>query len=280
MVKAITRPTAERVLELDGSPTSARAALAEAWGHRDVLAMLARSEFQVRYKRASFGILWAVAVPMVQAIILAVVFSRVIKLGGFHGYAAYVISGTLAWSYFASTLATGATAIVDGAGLTEKVWFPRALLPIVSALANVVSLGVSMAVLVAVLPLTGGHYSPRLLLLVPACLLLVMVTSAMSLALAALHVYFRDVRFLVQAALMVWFYVTPIIYQLRMLGKLQPVLIANPLTGVIGLFHAAVLGPDAHWLVSLSVSLGATLVLVAVSVLVYRRHDRLFADLL
>ncbi|MGH9302405.1 MAG: ABC transporter permease [Acidimicrobiales bacterium] len=276
----MTRAETGKLLELDGSPTSIRTIVAQSWAHRDVLSMLARAEFQARYKRASFGILWAVAVPMLQAVILAVVFSRVVKLGSFQGYSAYVISGTLAWSYFAMTLGTGASSIVDGSGLTEKLWFPRALLPIVSALANMASLGISMLVLLLILGLAGGNYGLHLLLLIPACLFLVVFTAALSLVLAALHVYFRDVRFLVQAVLMVAIYATPVIYQIQLVNRLKPFMIINPLTGIIGTFHAAVLRPDAYWQASLAVSLIATLGLLVAAVLVYKRHDRLFADLL
>ena len=90
--------------------------------------------------------------------------------------------------------------------------------------------------------------------------------------------YFRDVRFLVQAALLVWFYVTPIIYPLSFVGGLRTVIELNPMTGVVTLFHAAVVGADGAWVRSILVAVASTVVLVAVAVAAYRRHDRLFVD--
>ena len=241
--------------------------------------MLARKDFQTRYKRATFGVLWAVAVPVLQAGVMAVVFSRVIRVEtGVVNFAAYVMSGILMWAYFVATLNSGSTAIVDGSGLTDKVWFPRALLVLVPSLANLVGLGISFAALLVILPLLGVGLSLRALLLIPAALLLVSFTTALTLVLAALHVYFRDVRYLVQAALLVWLYVTPIIYPKELLGRLAPLADFNPMTGVVSLFHLATIGHEPHWERAVVVSVVATIALLVVAVEVHRRRDRLFVD--
>ena len=269
------------VLDLDDRPASRRAWLLDVWNHRGVLAMLAKADFQVRYKRASFGVLWAVAVPVLQAVVLAVVFAKVIKVGNGRAFGAYVLGGVLAWSYFAGTVSAGSTAIVDGTGLTDKVWFPRALLPLVPTLANMVGLLVSLVALLVALPVLGVDVGWRLLLLIPAVVLLAALSAALSLCLAALHVYFRDVRFLVAASLLVWFYLTPIAYPRHLLGsRLGTLIDFNPMTGVVLLFHAATVGGDGPWRRALIVSVLATVLLTAVAVEVNRRHDRLFVDLL
>jgi len=270
--------TGVRVLDIDNRPPPTRAWAAEMWRHRDVLGALARTDFHVRYKRAAFGIAWAVLLPLVQAGVLAVVFSRVLSVEHDSGFGAYVLIGVTAWGYFTQTLSTAATAIVEGSGLTDKVWFPRALLSMAPAVANLVGLSVSTALAVLLAPVLGGHVGPEVLWLVPGLVLLVLFTTALAMVLAALHVYFRDVRFLVQAALLVWFYVTPIIYPAAYLGGLRTVVDLNPMTGVVTLFHAAVVGADGNWLRPVLVTVVATVVLVVTATAVYRRHDRLFVD--
>jgi ABC-type polysaccharide/polyol phosphate export permease len=268
------------VLELSDRPESIWAWAADVWAHRDVLLMMSKADFQVRYKRASFGVLWAVVVPLLQAVVVAVVFAKVIHVQSGFSFAAFVMSGVLPWGYFAGALAVGSTAIVDGSGLTDKVWFPRALLVLVPCISNLVGLAVSLVVLVAALPVLGVPLRPRILLLLPACVLLVTFTAALSLVLSALHVYFRDVRFLVQAALLVWFYVTPLAYPITLLGKLRPFIECNPMTGVITVFHLATVGSDHHWALPLAVAVGTTLLLLVAAAESHRRHDRLFVDLL
>lgn len=268
------------VLELSDRPDGVRAWMADLRRHGDVLIMLTSKDFKTRYKRATFGVLWAVLVPILQASIMAVVFSRVIKTGSGQHFAVYVMSGVIPYSYFTVVLNAGSTSIVDGAELTQKVWFPRLLLVVVPVLSNLFALVVTLAVLLAVMPVLGTPYRASLLLIVPATALLVVFTGSLVSVLAALHVYFRDVKFLVQAALMIWLYVTPILYPASLVGSLHTVFEANPLTGVVALFHMATVGGQTGVVLPIIVTAASSVVLFAVGAQVQRRHDRLFVDLL
>jgi len=269
-----------RVIDLTPEAEDRSSFLRDLWDHRNVFAMLARTDFQVRYKRATLGVLWSVVVPLVQAGVLALVFSRVLRFGDQGNYAVFVMSGVLPWSYFSSAITAGSTAVVDGAEITEKVWFPRAMLPVVPVMANTVGFGVALVLMVAVMPAFGVVPGVGLLWLAPACLLLIGFTAALALVAAALHVYFRDVRYLVQAALLVWFYATPIVYPLRLARGLRPLLEANPMTGVLTLFRVATVGGEAHWLRSVIIAVAWTVALLVVATESYRRRDRVLVDLL
>jgi ABC-type polysaccharide/polyol phosphate export permease len=127
----------------------------------------------------------------------------------------------------------------------------------------------------------GVHPGLNTLLLVPAMALTIVITASFSLVLAALQVYFRDLRFLIQAALMAWFYATPIFYPMSAVGtRIEPWLKANPATAFVELFRVATVGADKGWITSLWWSLGWCSVLLAAAVALYRRFDRVFADLL
>jgi lipopolysaccharide transport system permease protein len=268
------------VVEVGPAPASLRSWLTAVWGHRDVLWMLARKDFQVRYKRASLGVLWAVAVPILQATVLAVVFSHIVRTPNKVPFGPFVFAGIVCWSYFSSATQTSASSIVDGAGLTDKVWFPRALLSIVPCLANLVGFGVAVVALLVVAPVLGAPLTPWLLVLVPASLLLVGFTVALGLLLSALDVYFRDVKFLTAAGLLVWIYATPIVYPQSALGRLGPWLDFNPMTGIVDLFHLAVLGSFEDWHRAVIVTVAATIALFVAGIEAQRRYDRLFVDLL
>ena len=268
-----------RVLVLRDRPEGWADWVADLRRHREVLGALVRKDFQTRYKRAAFGVVWVVAVPLLQGAVLAFVFSKVVRVGSGEGYAEYVLAGILPWAYFGGTLASATTSIVDGSGLTDKVWFPRALLVAVPCLSNLIGFVVSMVVLLGTLPWLDAPMGPDLLLLVPAAALLVAFTLGMSLLVSALHVAFRDVRFLVQASLLVWIYVTPILYPKELLGWLEGWVDANPLTGIVALFHTAVGGEEALAR-PVTVSVVAALALLGIGLEVQRRRDRLFVDLL
>jgi len=267
------------VLHLDSRPERLREWLGGMWRFRSVLRALAGKDFRVRYKRASFGVLWAVAMPIVQASVMVFVFSRVGRFGAGQdfSYAAYVLAGMTAWFFASMSINAGTTSIVDAASLTDKVWFPRAVLALVPTAANLVTLGISVAILLVALPILGEPYTLRLLLIVPAAVLLVVFTAALSLALAGLYVYFRDTKFMVQAAMLLWFYVTPILYPASVLDSAGPWLDYNPLTGITGLFQYAAVGASVSGR-AVIVSVATTIVLLLLAVPGHRRHDRLFVD--
>jgi len=274
------RATAPRpVLELGPQPAPMGVWLKEIVAYRGVTGILARKDFQVRYKRASFGLLWAVILPLLQAVVFVVIFSRI---GRFNhtsfNYPAYVLAGTLSWTYFNSTAGSATTSIVDGSTLTDKVWFPRSVLVLVPAISNLFGLVTSMVVLIIAMPIVHARITWHLILLLPAMLWLVTLVVGFGLVASACHVYFRDVKFIVQAGLLVLFYLTPIVYPASALRTIGPWLAYNPLTGIIGLFQLASAGPFGPIQRALVISLASTVVLLGVGVEVHRRLDRLFVD--
>lgn len=271
--------TESPVLRLSSRPESLREWLGGLWRHRGVLMELSRKDFRVRYKRTTLGVVWAAFVPLIQAVIMAFIFSRVGAFGSSnYSYAGFVIAGMAAFSYASTAILAATTAIVDNASLTDKVWFPRALLALVPTVSNLVTLAVSVVVVIVALPILDTPYTLRLLLLVPATVLLMAFVTALGLLLSALDVYFRDVKFMVQAALLVWFYVTPIVYPPTALESAGRWLYLNPMTGIAGLFQRAAVDAPVPSGGAVAVSIGTTLVFLVAGVMLHRRHDRLFVD--
>lgn len=269
----------DTVLELDARPPSTWVWLRDVLAHHDVVRALAAKDFKVRYKRARLGVLWAVALPLVQAAVMIVVFSRFARFAVEDlDYLSHVLTGMLVWSYVALTVNSATTAIVDGAGLTDKIWFPRAALVLAPVLANLIGFLVTAAVVVPVTVLRG-HGGVRTLLVVPGAVLLFALVLSLCLVTSALQVWFRDVKFIVQAGLLVLLYATPVIYPLEVLGDLADVVRLNPFTGALALVRTALVGEPLD-----EVAVAATVVwTIALGVLgtqLHRRGDRRFVDLL
>jgi ABC-type polysaccharide/polyol phosphate export permease len=168
--------------------------------------------------------------------------------------------------------------VVDGAALTDKIWFPRALLVLAPIGANLVGLGIGLGIVTAI-QLARGELGPEVLLAVPAAVLLVALATGLSLVTSALYVPYRDVRFVVQAATLLLFYVTPILYTPERLGGLADLLPLNPFAGAVGLFQQAFAGA-AVGVPELVGTLLWTTVLLVTGVVLHQRGDRTFVDLL
>ena len=267
--------------ELEGERSALRQIVGDAWRARDLVIMLSRKDFFVRYRRASFGLLWAVGLPAFQATVLSVVFSRLIRFETTVPYGLFVFAGITPWSYFNSSLSSAATSIVDGQGLATKVYFPRAILPLVVIGANFFAFIPALAVLVVFAIISGAPVGLNLFLLLPAVLVLLALTSGFALVFSAMHVYFRDVRYVVAAALIAWMYGTPVIYPLeQMQGVVLFLVKFNPATGMVELFREAVGAHDPGGLSALPFTFGWIVALWIFAAVLHRRFDRVFVDLL
>lgn len=262
-----------------------RALLGDLVRHRDLLRLLAMQDFRSRYRSASLGLLWSVLLPVLQGVVIAVVFSRLIGGGKAHNYLPYVIIGMTVWSFLQTAVVTGSSSIVDNGQIAGRIYFPRLTLPAVPPSAGLPGLLVSLAVAEAV-TLATGHGIHVQILLLPLVIALAWTLAATVAAVATIaHVYSRDVRYLAQAGMLVLFYATPVIYRLQagngvraLPSSLRPFVIANPFTGVIELARYSLLG-TADVLGQTLLATAAWLVVLAVAALfAYARLERVACD--
>lgn len=268
--------------ELHGSSTKITSLLRDLLASKDLLRTLARKDFYVRFRRTSFGVLWAVGLPLIQAAVLAVVFTRIVRIETGGNYGVFVFGGMLPWTFLSGSVLIGSTAIVDGADMATKIYFPRALLPLVTLGANIYGFVPGVVVLLLAAATIGEGLSGDVWLVVPATMLMVLFVASLVLVLAALHVYFRDLRFIVQAALMAWFYATPVIYPIDMAsGSLRTLLLLNPATGMVTLFRDGVSETGTAGIdLALASTAAWTVLLLAIGLVLHARYDRVFVDLL
>jgi ABC-type polysaccharide/polyol phosphate export permease len=273
--------TVEHGFELRGDHGRLRPLLRDLWRSRELIGILARKDFYVRFRRASFGLLWVIGLPLIQATVLAVVLSQFVKFKTGVPFPVYVYSGLLPWSFFIGTVSGGTSAIVQGSSLATKIYFPRAVLPIVSALSGFYAFAPGIPVLFALAAVMGAPITPWLLLMIPATALLFFLATAFGLVFAAMQVYFRDMTLIVQAATLPWFWATGVFFPIaRLKPGFRAALEKNPTVGVILLYRRAIGEAVAGWTTAVWWSVGWTVALLIVAALIYRRRDRVFIDLL
>lgn len=266
------------VLELDGSPTPVRILFRDLYRARSLVTTLARQDFAARYRSTALGLAWTVFLPLLQGIVLALVFTRVVKVHTTENYAGFVLVGMASWAYLNSSLTTASTAIVDGGNLATKIYFPRLVLPSVAPASGLIGYAISLGIAVLVSVALSGTVHVQLLLLPVAMLLAFALVTLMSALAAILHVWFRDVRYGISAVLLIAFYATPVIYPLSLTKGLRPFVIANPATGIIELTRWCVFGTADSVLIAVAVTLLWTVLLGVATAQVYSRFERVACD--
>lgn len=180
------------------------------WQYRDLIYQLVRRDVIARYKRSALGIAWTMLYPLGMMIVLTVVFSQL--FGGVRGYPAYILSGLVAWNFFAQTTSAGMTQMVWGGSLLHRIYMPRTAFVVSAIGTGVVNIGLSLVPLLLMTVIVGLALGWSILFLPVATLLLAAFALGVSLLLSAWAIYFPDVAEMYQVALLAWMYLTPIIY--------------------------------------------------------------------
>jgi ABC-2 type transport system permease protein len=226
--------------------------LRELIAYRETLFDLVRKELKVKYAASVLGAVWSLLNPVV----FLAVFSFIAGVLRFAvpDYPVFLLSGLLAWNFFASALQSGSRSVIDNANLVKKVAFPREILPLASVGVALFDLVLQSAVLWIYILVSGHGFDVEALWLYPPALVTLLVfTTAASLWLAALNTRFRDVGHLLGLALLVWFWLTPIVYQAYLVQvRFRDVTIAgigawdlyvlNPLTTIVLAVQRALYG--------------------------------------
>ena len=241
--------------------------------------VLSRKNFQVRYKRAVLGVLWAVVQPSFQAAFLSFIFLKVFRYGrSIEDYPVFVLSGMLPWAFFTQGVMAATGSVVENASLVRKVSLSRVIFPLSAAGGVAIAFTASLVILV-IGSIVSGNLGFHLLLLIPAALLETVVIVAVGILACAFHVAFRDVRYLMESAMMIGLYATPILYTVSQIPEgLRPFFRLNPMTGVMSLYRSAVLG---YPLDVASVVSGAAIaaVVLALALVLFARRSEEFPDL-
>jgi lipopolysaccharide transport system permease protein len=222
--------------------------------HRfDLVSSLARREVAARYKGSVLGILWAVVTPVVTIATFTLIFAGIFGArfgasGSGWEFALYLFCGVLPWTAFQEAVQLSSQKIVSQANLVKRVVFPLEILPVAQSLASLANqLFGTIALLVGAIIIQRTIHPTVLwlpVLIVPQLLL----TFGAAWLVASLGVFLRDIVQGVALLLMVWMYLTPIIYPESIVPeRFRPYINANPFTPLIRSYRNIMLegtGPD------------------------------------
>ena len=253
--------------------------LGEIWRYRELLYFLAWRDIKVRYKQAALGVLWAVIQPFVKMVVFTMVFGRLAGIdSGEVPYAVFVYAGLLPWGFFADAVTRSGYSLVAGATLVRKAYIPRLIMPIASASSALFDYAISFVFLLGLTIYYGLPWSTSILLVLPLTFFALLVALGVGLFASALNAAYRDVQHVIPFMIQIWMFLTPVIYPLTAVPpRYQWVILANPMTGIISAYRAAILGEAVLWS-QLGISLGITMVLLTAGLAFFRNMDRYFAD--
>jgi lipopolysaccharide transport system permease protein len=264
--------------------------LAELWRYRDLLLVLVWRDISANYRQSVVGFGWALFKPVFTLVVFSLILGRVanIQQGIELPYPLFCFAGLLPWMYFAACLQGASNSVVSGGYLVTKVYFPRLILPLTSAVSGLMDFAIQFVLFLGIILVMSwrGWYDGGLgwgVLLAPVFVLLCMVVAlSVGLWLTALNVKYRDVGQLVPFLIQMWMWLTPVAYPSSMVPEGWRLLYGlNPMTGVVETFRWA-LFPKAvppDWGM-VGVSMTVVAVLFVSGLYFFRSVERNFADIL
>ena len=254
----------------------------EFWHYRELFYFLVWRDVKIRYKQTLLGATWAIIQPFFTMIVFTLFFGKLAKMPS-DGipYPIFSYSALLPWTYFSVSLTNAGNSLVGNANLLTKVYFPRVALPVSSALSGLVDFGLASVILLGMM--VYYHIPPSWgLLLWPVFIIpLVMFVLGAGMILAALNVYYRDIKYAIPFGIQLWLFVTPVIYPTSIIPERFRVLLAfNPLSGIIEAFRAALLPTRSVDWQSLGISVAITLLIFTLGAMYFRKTERTFADII
>lgn len=202
----------------------------------DFLVVMTEKELKVRYKRAYLGFLWILITPIVNTLVIGLIFSQIVKTPNFFWF---LLLATIPWNFFSLTLTRSVISIVSERSLIQKVKFPIEVIPLSIMFSILINTIISFSLAILIVSMFVKVTYIHLIMFFGVFMWLIFLISGISVFLAALNVKYRDTSFITQTLLVAWFYLTPVMYPLSMLPeKIRIIYYLNPLTFVFEIFHA------------------------------------------
>jgi lipopolysaccharide transport system permease protein len=248
----------------------------------ELLLNLTKREIKGRYSQSFFGIAWAIVQPLSAMVVFTIVFSRVAKMPS-DGvpYPLFVYAALVPWFFFSNSVASGTLSLITYRNIVTKTYFPREIVPlsqVCSRFIDFFAASVFYAGFMAYYRVGLGSWA----LMAPAFFgLLILFTVAFTLATSAVNVFYRDVNPVVQIALQLWLYLTPVAYPLSATSsRFRWLFVLNPLTAVVEGFRSSLIFDRApNWQI-VSISAAITVTLFASALVMFKKMDKYFADVI
>ncbi len=255
--------------------------LHEIFKYRDLLYMLTLRDIRIRYKQAAMGFIWAVFMPIIAVaagvvikIAMAEVSRTEIELLGIVSISVKVVP----WTFFSSAIRFSVQSLIGNSSLVTKIYFPKAVLPLAGCLACLFDFLIAISVVVVMLIIAQLGVSIHLLWIPLVLLSLFLFAAGLGLLLSAANLFFRDVKYIVEAILTFGIFFTPILYSAKDLGQFEILILLNPISSIFESINQIVVlkqAPDPLWF---SYAVLCSFLMFLFGLRTFQRKEPLFAE--
>jgi len=246
--------------------------------YKELIKNLVISDLKTKYSSSVLGFAWSMLNPLLMMLVLYFVFSNVFKMTQEH-FALYLLIGITAWRFFAMGTSVAMASIVGKASLVTKIFIPREILTLSTVLSALVSSLLEFLVLIPLLVIFGVIPSLTIILFPLLHILFFPIVYGISLALASLYVYYRDMNQIWDVLIQIGFFLSPIVYPLSLIpDKYRFYYMLNPITRLIEMYRGVLLYGRLPGLMDLGIVIFSGVVLLILGSWLFRKLSSRFAE--
>lgn len=250
---------------------------------RELLAQMIGREIKARYKQSILGYFWVILNPFFQMLVMSFAFSIIMRIptnaAGHIPYSIFLFVALLPWTLFSNSIASGGNALVGAGPLITKIYFPRTILVIATIFAKVVDFVFALSILVIYMIYYQVPINLNILWVIPIFLIQMIFTIGFSLFVAAANLLYRDIQYLISLLLLLWMYLTPVIYPADLVPeKFRIIFQLNPMAVIINAYRQTVLGGLPPNYQSIIVALVVSVLTLILGLAYFKNKEKIFAD--
>jgi len=250
------------------------------WNYRELMWNLANREITQRYKQSVLGYAWVILNPLFQLIVMSFVFDVVLKVPSLGvPFILFLSAALLPWNLFTQSLISASNVLVSNSNLITKIYFPREILVYSSIIAKIVDFGFSCIVLIFFLVIFRIPVTIYYLWLPIIFLIQLFLIGGIALLVAALNLFYRDIQYLLNLILLLWMYVTPIMYPIEIIpAKYRFIMSLNPMAVIVNAYRQVLLSGSGPNLYSLTIAGLISILVFMFGFMIFKKLEGEFAD--
>jgi lipopolysaccharide transport system permease protein len=255
--------------------------------YRDLIYLFVKRDFTTQYKQTILGPLWFIISPFFSTIIYTFIFGQLANIGtdGIPQTLFY-FSGTILWAFFSGCFNDSCNVFITNAGIFGKVYFPRLVVPINYVFSHCIKTFIQFLMLIIlfvyfVFKGAPVHASWYMLLFPFIFMWLAAIAVGAGIIISSITTKYRDLRNMVSFALSLGMYATPVVYPISEIpGKFRLIAYINPLSAPIELFRKWLFGVSSVDTRMILISLGVTVFLVFIGLILFNQNEQSFIDVI